>query len=296
MRKRTNKRPSSSQGRRPHEVVTVPIRGWYCFVAQGTSGTGGLSSPIIGSQRGAAVVDPFNLGERFIQLAECFSEWRFVGPVRFRYLPHTGDNGLLPSVTGASTASNVRSFYWGTTNDAAHAAPGGIQVPSFHGTVARTCAPSTVVGKPDRQWRYTSTTQASPSLPDIRQAAPLALLFQFEGTSSTNAVTYGSVMVFTTIQFRGQSNAGLLGLPVASLPSSSPSTAQPVDEKKLDENGKPSGENIPLSKIVELNQQASLQNQFDSSRRPLLDAKALQIATVSGQTGAKDRVTGGAWW
>lgn len=190
--------------------VRVPLRGIPFVVNSGTSGTGGLVSANSGASltnANSVPIDPFTLGGRCSALAADFLMYR-IKWIRFVYNPYGSASGVAVTPAGLTTTPSYaeRAFAWGCVDDSGISGSLSYQLLVEYG--ARVCRTSqlqsfTLRGGTLSQWRYTSTTSASPTAIDLRMIAPVKLWFYFADTSTTLSTSYGAITYDAVFEFRG---------------------------------------------------------------------------------------------
>lgn len=205
-RRRKTRPPSDVISR---QVVRETFRSAPWLVAQGTSGTGGLStlnSGVSSSNVSEVELDPLHIGGRFNTVAQTWLKYR-IRKVRVTYEPtFETSSGVTEVVTGTTTAPNYqsRAFCWAINEDPAFVIPSSGALLESGGKAGNTSKRSSFVHVfRDPRWYYTSNTLGSPTAIDRRFTCPGELMFRFVSASTTNAVNFGHVILDYIGEFTG---------------------------------------------------------------------------------------------
>lgn len=198
-------------------VARVTFRECPLVVAQTSSvQTGCLSTTSSSLASLTAVksvtVDPFLLGGRVGQIADQFTQWR-PRYVKVTYYPEVAVGGAEDTVNGNGTVNYAnRSFCIGFTSDVSLAPANFIGAIELGGQPRSTDRICSVTAPRKRQWYFCTTTSSTPSLVDLRMSCPFLFYGFFAASSTTNSLTYGTLVFDMELEFRGTSNATVIGV------------------------------------------------------------------------------------
>ncbi len=198
-----------------NHVTRVTFRESPLVVAQTTSGTGCLSttSSSLASLTAttSVTIDPFLIGGRVSKIAGEFAQWR---PRFFKitYYPQLGVGGAGDTAGASGTVSYYnRNFCIGFSSDPDIVPANFIGAVELGGQPRTTDRIFSVTAPRKRQWYFCSTTSSSPTTIDLRMVSPYQFYGFFSANSTANAFTYGTLVVDCVLEFRGTSNATVLG-------------------------------------------------------------------------------------
>lgn len=191
------------------QVVRERFRCVPFFVAQSSSGTGGLNSlNAIGtfSFASEAQLDPFAIGGRFGTVAGIWLKYR-IRRMRITYEPSFETASGVGEIVsgGTSTPTYVsRAFCLGVNEDPAMVIPNSSYIVEMGGIVCNTSRRAVLdVVFRDPRWYYCSTTLSTPTNLDLRTSSPGELMFRWVSTSTTASYTYGHLVFDFDAEFTG---------------------------------------------------------------------------------------------
>lgn len=190
-------------------ILSVPFSVPSFYLDQASSGNGGFSTAgsaaSITAQNGFPV-DPFNLGGIVYQMAALYSRYRLKN-CRITYIPFTTQSGVISNVSGATASPNYgdRAFAVHYTEDPAFLSSNFISMIAAGGKVGNTSRRLTMgmSGNLASSWKYSSTTSASPTAIDLRDAATGRVEIAFSDTSTTATARYGIFVLSGVAEFEG---------------------------------------------------------------------------------------------
>jgi len=158
-------------------------------------------------------LDPFIIGGRLHTMASLFTQYRMLR-CSFQFVPRSTASGVMSNVAGTTTTPSYgsRTISVGTSPDAAYAPSTYLQILDMGGKSKNTSRGFSlnITRMIDKRWKFTSATNASPTVIDLRSCAFTLFACAFSDTSTTASATYGSWICRWYADFRG---------PIASAPA-----------------------------------------------------------------------------
>jgi hypothetical protein len=181
------------------------------FVAQGTSGTGCLTTDLSGVSMTTGITiycDPKSMGGRFSNIAAYFQQYRVVN-AQFQFLPFNSITGQQEIVSGPTSTPSyaMRDVAWWFSKDPGLQMTSYAQIMDSGGKYFKTNG-SSVLRIPNSRWLYTGASAASPTIIDQRDSSFGILNAAFRSASTSATSTYGEIRFSGTILFR-YNNTGL---------------------------------------------------------------------------------------